>query len=443
MKTFLAHIVEKLRASAWSIPTALAIGAFLLAQGLLWADHAWTLERHHLLEWIELSSAEGARMLLATIATSMLAIAGVSFSSIMVTMTLASQQFGPRLLRNFIKDEFSQTVLGMHLATFIYCLFILRGVRTTGNLSFVPQLSTLTALFLGIICLGLFIRFVHHIITELQVERVAADAFQVLEESIESVFPKTGSDPQEYRVEGDEPGGWKIIAGKIGYVQAINFEKLIEIASKYDAVLMTETKAGQFIAREKAIIRVVDGPAAEEASGAMIAEIQGAFLTGSVRTSEQDFEYGIRQLVEVSLRALSPGINDPFTAMNCIDYLGAGLQSAFKRPLPPSIHRDDDGNIRLFSWTNSYRGLVETAINQIRQAARDRCDVSCRLLEVLAETAGVSERKEQQLALMEQAQLIHLNTLPALFNDHDCEAIRTRFKQFTKTCHLIDPVQHA
>lgn len=336
MKTFLAHIAEKLRASAWSIPTALAIGAILLAQGLLRADHAWTLERHHLLEWIEFSSAEGARMLLATIATSMLAIAGVSFSSIMVTMTLASQQFGPRLLRNFIKDKFSQTVLGMHLATFIYCLFILRGFRTTGTPSFVPQLSTLTALFLGIICLGLFIRFVHHIITGLQVERVAADAFQVLEESIESVFPKTGSDPQECRVEGDEPEGWKIIAGKIGYVQAINFEKLIEIASKYDAVLMTETKAGQFIARGKAIIRVVDGPAAEEATGAMIAEIQGAFLTGSVRTSEQDFEYGIRQLVEVSLRALSPGIND-----------------------------------------------------------------------------------------------------------HDCEAIRSRFHQFTKTCHLIDSFQNA
>ncbi|YCM43666.1 DUF2254 domain-containing protein [Verrucomicrobiaceae bacterium 227] len=443
MKTLLTHVSEKLRASAWSIPTALAVAAILLAQGLLQVDHAMTWRTHYWISWIEISSPEGARTLLATIATSMLAIAGVSFSSIMVTMTLASQQFGPRLLRNFIKDKFSQTVLGMHLATFIYCLFILRGVRTTEELPFVPQLSTLTALVLGIVCLGLFIRFVHHIITEIQVERVASDAYQVLEESITSVFPDVDSDPQEYRVEENEPEGWQIIAGKTGYVQAINFEKLIEIAAEYEAVLMTEAKAGQFISKGKAIIRVIAGPSPDDAPTALIADIQNSFLTGSVRTSEQDFEYGIRQLVEVALRALSPGINDPFTAMNCIDYLGAGLQSAFTRPLPPSIHRDDDGNIRLFSWTNSYRSLVETALNQIRQAARDRCDVSCRLLEMLAETAKVSEREEQQLALMEQARLINLNTLPALFNDHDCDAISSRFTYFTNSCHLIDPFQNA
>jgi len=443
VKTLLLHVAEKLRASAWTIPTALAIAAFLLAQGLLHLDHFFTDETHYWIGWIEISSPEGARTLLATIATSMLAIAGVSFSSIMVTMALASQQFGPRLLRNFIKDKFSQTVLGMHLATFLYCLFILRGVRTTGNFPFVPQLSTLAALILGILCLGLFIRFVHHIITEIQVECVAADAYQSLKKSLDSLFPEVGAEEQEYRVENNDPGGWQIIAGKTGYVQAINLKKLVEIASKYDAVLVTETKAGNFVSDGKAIIRVVDGPTPDEAEASMIDDLQRAFLTGSVRNAEQDVEYGMRQLVEVAVRALSPGINDPFTAMNCIDYLGAGLQLAFARPLPPSIYRDNKGNIRLFSWTNSHRDLVETALNQIRQASRDRCDVSCRLLEMLTETARVSEREDQQLALMEQAQLINLNTLPTLFNDHDCDAIRSRFAHFTKTCHLIDPFQNA
>ena len=443
MKTFLFHLLEKLKASAWTIPAALSIAAILLSQLSLDLDHHYYSPSDGLLSWIEVSSAEGARSVLSTIATSLLTVAGVSFSSIMVTMTLASQQFGPRLLRNFIKDKFSQIVLGALIATYVYCLFILRGVRTASESPFVPQFSTLTALVLTMICLGLFIRFVHHIITEIQVERVAADAYGLLENSIKAVFPERGAAmAEQWPIEPGERG-WDITAGKTGYVQAINYETLAEIAQANNATFSVLPKAGDFISQGRSVVRVVDGPLEKEATDSFRSDIRGAFLSGQVRTSEQDFEYGIRQLVELALRALSPGINDPFTAMNCIDYLGAGLQLAFSRPLPHPVRRDEEGNVRLFCRKSSYRDLVETSINQIRQAAVERCDVSCRLLEMLAETAELSNSAEQQDALMEQGLLIKENTLPALTNDHDRESLLDRFDHLTQTCHLIDPTQNA
>ena len=436
LKTSLLHLFEKIQASAWTIPAICSILAIGLAQMSLWVDGSVEIGKIPILSQMEGSSPEGLRTFLSTIATSMLAIAGVSFSSIMVTITLASQQFGPRLLRNFIKDKFSQTVLGILIGTFIYCLFIIRRTDDVGEQSFVPQISTTVALLLALLCLGSFIRFVHHIISKIQADEVVFDAYQVFETTIESVFPEPGDRTSEYRLPDNKLEGWRIESGESGYVQAVNIETLVEVARKADLVLETKARSGDFITRRQVIAKVIEGPSMDEAEGDLLASIQNSFFLGPVRTPEQDFEYGIRQLVEVALRALSPGINDPFTAMNCIDYLGAGLQSAFSRPLPGSIHRDENGDVRVFSRATSYEAIVEAAVNQIRQASRERCDVSCRLLEMLAETAKVAHSSEQQRALLTQAEMILDNTPPALFCKHDCEAIRSRFRYCQEACFL-------
>ncbi|MDB4265171.1 DUF2254 domain-containing protein [bacterium] len=441
MKIFLQHFSEKIRASAWTVPASFAVLAIVAANLSLWADGMFRDANLGWLDWIKPASAEGAETLLSTIAASMLAIAGVSFSSIMVTMTLASQQFGPRLLRNFIKDKLNQVVLGALIGTFIFCIFILRGIETVDGAISVPQLSTVLALSLALICLGLFIRFVHHILNQIQAEEVCADAYQVFEESIDTIFPSDDEDSTEHRVTDNELEGWKIIAGKTGYVQAVNITGLVALAQKYDAVFMTNRRAGHFISKGQAVVTVATGPDLKDVEEDLIAEVQKSFFVGSVRTPEQDYEYGIRQLVEVALRALSPGVNDPFTAMNCVDYLGAGIQEAFSRSLPGSIHRDEEGEIRVFSWPSSYRSIVESAVNQIRQAAYDKCDVSCHLLEMLTEVALVAEKKEQQEALYLQARLINQDTLSTLHNEHDCEAIRSRFVNFLTSCHLIEPFE--
>ncbi|MGJ8696514.1 MAG: DUF2254 domain-containing protein [Verrucomicrobiaceae bacterium] len=443
MTTFISHVSEKIRASAWTIPSALVISAIILSQFILWADTMLAGVDGWWKSIVGLGDQAGARSLLATIATSMLAVAGVSFSSIMVTMALASQQFGPRLLRNFIKDKVSQTVLGALLATFTFCIFAMRGIKEVGGPVLIPHLSILIALLLALVCLTLFIRFVHHILSDIQVEEVTADAFKVLQTTIKSVFPEPNATSEQSDLTDVDRTGWEITAGKTGYIQAIDFDSLIETARKHDAVLATLSRAGHFTSDDQPVIRVIEGPSFDDFPTEFAETVRAAFFVGNVRTPEQDFEYGVRQLVEIALRALSPGINDPITAMNCIDYLGAGLQLAFSRPLPPSTHRDIDENVRLFTPASSYGSLVEASFNQVRQAAREKCDVSCCLLEVIARIATTSNSEEQQRALLQQATLINQDTLAALFNDHDCEAIRERFARVLKSCHLLNTFEHA
>lgn len=413
--------------------------AIALAYLCQWLDRKYLGRVFENYDFLEIASVADARTLVGTIATSMLAIAGVSFSSIMVTMTLASQQFGPRILRNFLKDSTSQTTLGILIATFVYCLLILRGTRSHDGAHFIPQFSTLMAIALALASLGIFIHFINHILNEIQAESVIADAFDGLESSIVAVFPDEESPGNEQAEIADTPSRWQVIANKTGYLQAIDHPALLQVAAKYDAILTTDCLPGTFISDLQPIVGILRGPALEEVEPEFLAKVQKAFIVGKVRTPEQDFQHGIRQLVEVALRALSPGVNDPFTAMDCLDYLGASLQLAFARQLPQSAFRDCEGNLRLLMRPVSCASLVSSSFNQIRQASVSKCDVSCRLLEVLESTAGVSNKKEQQEALLQQAKLINENTLPAMLNEFDRQAITTRFQAVLRGCHLTTP----
>lgn len=394
MKIWLGHILEKLRASAWSTPAIYLILAIALSQYTQWLDRRYMGFVFEHFDFLEISSVDDARTLVGTIATSMLAVAGVSFSSIMVTMTLASQQFGPRILRNFLKDSTSQTTLGVLMGTYVFCLFVMRGIRSYDGQDFVPQVSTLVAMCLAITSLAVFIHFIHHILNEIQAETVVADTYRGLEEAIETVFPSEDGESESPDIP-DVSRGWDIIANKSGYIQAISYPALAEIAREQDALFTTKCKAGSFISDQQPLVTVISGPAPEEVDEQLIKCIQNAFIVGRVRTPEQDYEYGFRQLVEMALRALSPGTNDPFTAMDCLNYLGAALQTAFSRPLPASAFRDKDDNLRLIAPPHDYESLVEAAFNQVRQAAVDKCDVSCRLLEIIGKCARVAPHEEQ------------------------------------------------
>lgn len=433
-KTLLIHFAEKFRAAPWTIPAFYVVLAIALSQFTLWLDASGHFSNPATTGFFHISSPEGARVLLGTIATSMLAIAGVSFSSTMVTMTLASQQFGPRLLRNFLKDRASQRTLGVLLGTFVFCLFILREVRSIENDWFVPALSVMTSVVLAMIGLGCFIHFIQHILREIQAEQVVADAFRGLQSSIEAVFPEIGEELVEDRAILQMAADWEIEGYKTGYVQAINYEAMVEIAMEQKVRLKIHCRAGDFVSDQQ-VVASVDNVEAEKPDRDLIIEkTRESFYIGSARTPEQDFEYGFRQLVEVALRALSPGINDPFTAMDCIDYLGAGLQSTFARPLPQPVHRDREGAIRVVACGTDYAGLVGAAFNQIRQASRERCDVSCRLLETLALTARVARQSEQRAALLKQAQMIRDDSSPKMSNDFDRDCLESRYQSVEAVC---------
>ena len=434
MKTFVTHFTEKLRASSWTVPTLFTLTGIFISQLLLWLDNNTGLGKTEWAQMVGGGTPEGARTLLATIATAMLAITGVSFSSIIVALTLASQQFGPRLLRNFIRDTFSQCVLGVLIGTFVYCLLVMRGVKGAEASDSMPHLAIIGAMFLALLSLAFFIKFIHHIVNLIQGEKVVAESFHFLEGAIIHVFPDPDKDRPEQRDADEKFDGWKLCAGKTGYVQAVNTEKLVEIAREHDLVLETEYKAGHFVSQRQGMLRVIRGPSEDDMGEELIKDLRASIFTGDVRTPEQDHEYGMLQLVEVALRALSPGINDPFTAMNCIDYLGAGLQLAFRSPVPASVHRDVDGEIRVYSWRTTHSDLVEIACNQIRQAAVDRCDVSCRMLEMLALAAAQATDDAQIEALKTQANLILSDTVPLMANEHDAQALKSRHEAMMETC---------
>lgn len=437
MRTFFSHIWEKLQVSIWTTPVLYTLLAFALARYTLWMDQQGIRQALIAADWIQISSADSARALLGTIGTSMLSLAGISFSSILVAVTLASQQFGPRLLRNFLKDHTSQRTLGILLATFLYCIYIQREIQDIESHLYVPQLSVFSALILSVICLGFFVAFVQSILTQIQGEHVVENAYRQLEHSIDAVFPENDVEQAPRRSDPDEEDGWDISAGQLGYVQAIAIDQIVELASEHGLKIVTNLRAGHFVTHEQPVFRVVEGAGEGELDDEVIGKIQDTIYVGVVRTPEQDYEYGFRQLVEVACRALSPGINDPFTAMDCLEYLGAGLQLAFSRPLPGTLHRDDDGSIRVISWVTDHERLVDGAFDQIRQAGRDKCDVSSRMLEVIARTARLSKQADQQFALLRQAALVAENTPPALFNDHDRGAIFRRFEAVKTACNKL------
>ena len=358
MKTFLKHAFEKFQASSWTTPVIYLVLVVALARYTLWLDsqgiRSWLVQS----PYFQISSADSARALLGTIGTSMLSLAGISFSSIMVSVTLASQQFGPRLLRNFLKDQTSQRTLAILLATFVYCLYIQREIKDIDGSLHVPQFSLLISLVLAIVCLGFFIAFVQRILTEIQAEHVVENAYVQLKESLEVVFPQDEEEQIDTVPESEIERGWEIGSNKLGYVQAVNVDKLVELAEEYDLKVITTIRAGHFVTPARPVLEVLQGCSKDDAKPEMIESLQDSIYVGPVRTPEQDYEYGFRQLVEVACRALSPGINDPFTAMDCLEYLGAGLQLAFSRPLPGSVHRGADGEVRLITWKSDHGRLV-------------------------------------------------------------------------------------
>eukprot|EP00544_Gedaniella_sp_CCMP2646_P009817 CAMPEP_0202494738 /NCGR_PEP_ID=MMETSP1361-20130828/13406_1 /ASSEMBLY_ACC=CAM_ASM_000849 /TAXON_ID=210615 /ORGANISM="Staurosira complex sp., Strain CCMP2646" /LENGTH=462 /DNA_ID=CAMNT_0049125415 /DNA_START=82 /DNA_END=1470 /DNA_ORIENTATION=+ len=438
IETWFIHQTEKIRASAWTLPAASVIVAIALSQLTLYLDIALGASLLDNTDFLKIWTVTTAQALLSTIATSTLSLAGTAFSSIMVTMTLASQQFGPRLLRNFMKDRPSQLCLGVLMGTFVYCLFIIRGPRTEPqgkDEDFIPQISTIVAMALAIASLFFFIHFIQHVLIMIQEEQVIVDAYRGLQDTIRNIFPSVDAGEQERLSQPSDGEGWAVEAGKDGYIQAIDYEKLTKVARQYDAVLWIVCRSGWFITSRRTIARVIQG--GEETDIAFIQAIQRCIYVGSNRTPEQDFEYGIRQLVEVCLRALSPGINDPFTAKDCLDYLGAALESVFARPLPASILRDGDDDIRVIKSITEYEGLVRAAIDQVRQASRTDCAVSSHLLDTLENVTKTARLEEQQQVLLDQATMIHHDSVPTMHNDNDRNAITSRYQNVVNACHLI------
>jgi uncharacterized membrane protein len=378
--------------------------------------------------------AEGASSLLGAIAGSMITIAGVVFSMTLVALSLASSQLGPRLLRNFMRDTTTQMVLGTFVATFLYCLLVLRTIRRAEEIAFVPHLSVTFGVLLAVVSVGVLIYFIHHVSVSIQANEIVARVGTELIEGIERLFPENiGRGAPRIPTEPPDAGfldtfdreARPIGSAGEGYLQFVDGDDLIALAIQEDVVIRLERRPGQYVVATRPLALVWPG---NKVTDQLIDRVNSAFALGNQRTSGQDIEFAVNQLVEIAIRALSPGVNDPFTAMVCVDRLGSALCRLAELDMPSPYRHDTQDQIRVITPVFTFPDVTDAAFNQIRQYGRSSTAVTIRLLETIAEVAGSAHRPEDRAALLRHAKMIARGASDGLLEDEDRQEVEEHFQ---------------
>lgn len=401
-----AAVWAYLRSTYWFLPSVITVGAMVLGVLLTALDrHAW--DRDTLPSWFYGGGADGARALLSAVAGSTITVVSVTFSVTIVALTVASQHFGPRLLSNFMRDTVAQLVLGVFIATFVYCLLVLRAVQGEGDAydRFVPHLAVTGAVALTLVSVAALIYYVHHVATTMQVSQIARTVAGDLERAIDRLYPEQlGEDAAQPAAPPEPPPeAMPVPARSSGYVQRIEAEAILRLACRAGLVVWLRLRPGGFVTEGLPIALVHPVPGDLER---FAKDLNGALVLGTDRTMEQDAGFPVQQLVEVTLHALSTGMNEPFTALTCLDRLGQGLARLARRRLPAPIRADEHGAPRVVAPRDGFVELLHQAFDPVRAHAAGSPEVGVRLLEVLSRLARVVRRDEDRAAVVRQAGLV-------------------------------------
>jgi uncharacterized membrane protein len=434
---------DELRTNLWLVPTAevLAATALFVATGAV--DKAAYRGSIRLPAWVISGTADAARQILASVAGAVITVVGIVFSITIVTLTLASTQFGPRMLRNFIRDRGTQLTLGTFVATFVYTILVLVSISPGDHGDYVPHLSITMTFQLVLIDLAVLIYFIHHIATQIQLPQVIAGIAKDLAHAVDVQSPHSpggaATGPAdaisvEELIATIAESGAVIRTPKSGYLQFIRHSQLVRIASEADAVLRLPYRPGHFLVQGRELASVWPPEAADHVAS----YLERAQVTGPHRTLTQDVAFGVDQLVEIAIRALSPAVNDTFTAMTCVDWLGDCLCKIARVWAPTHVHRDRAGTIRVISDQVSFERLVQRAFEKIRQASWAMPAVMIRQLEALTTIMEQTTDPAQARALMEQATMIHRANTASVPEEADRADVQRRY---TALVSIYEPLQ--
>jgi uncharacterized membrane protein len=434
---------EALRTTFWLVPSILVVVAGLLFAVTFGIDLA-AYHRHLTLPfWIRTGSADAGRQVLSAIAAAVITVVGVVFSITILALTLASQQFGPRMMRNFVRDLGNQVTLGVFVGTFVYAVLALGSI--TGD--FVPHLSITVAEALLLVDIAVLIYFIHHIAKSIQLPEVIAGIARDLMRSIDAEFPVQSADGQSSASPAGagksvpellrliEERGGVVPATASGYLQFVGYAQLVDIAARTDAVIRLDHRPGHFLVAGRPLATVWPQGAAKQVA----LDLAEAHVTGPHRTLMQDPVFAIDQLVEIAIRALSPAINDTFTALTCIDWLAAGLSRISGRTLMEGAYRDRFGRVRLIEFDPSYARMVNRAFDKVRQAARGMPAVIIRLMDSLGTIMDETTSPGQRRILIRQADMIFLSAKESVSEPNDVEDIRGRYERTLGRAGFDDP----
>lgn len=400
---------NELKATFWFVPILIIIFSIFLSVGLVYLDSLITFTPKGLGRFFIVNSADSARSILSTISGAMIGVAGTVFSVTLVALTMASSQLGPRLIKNFMYVRLNQVVLGSYISTYLYCLLVLNAIKESNGHTFIPSLAILLAIFAAIINIILLIVFIHQIAVSIQADKVISDISEFISRQVRVLFPeKMGDEPVP---EKDLPID-KIKAGynntipvkcpKSGYLQYIDSESLLEVMTDFDALFELSYRPGDYLVEGIELGKLYTKDELEED---MLEKILFLFVIGKTKTAQQDLEFSIHQMVEIAARALSPGVNDPFTAIACIDNLTATMCYLAQVKFPSKYRVDEKNQLRIIADTLDFEGVLNAAFNQIRQFSAGSTAVIIRLMEVLIIIHELVAKESYKKAVIKHAEM--------------------------------------
>ncbi len=398
----ISTLIDRLRSTLWFVPTVMTSVAAILAIGMVQFEQRYESPLSDVLGFVYTGGPDGARAILSTVAGSMITIAGVSFSIVIVALSLASNQFGHRLLRNFMRDRGNQIVLGTFIATFVYCLLTLRTIRSVEGEEFVPHLSVTLGIGFGLLSLAILIYFIHHVSGSIQADHVVRVVAEELESCVDRLFPEHlgPAATNEDRPEDLEKSAWQLRPRHDGYLQVVNEERLMSLAEEHALRLVLLVRPGSFLTEGISFARVSPETSwSDDLEDSLVS----CFSLGGSRTTQQDVDFAIEQLVEVAVRALSPGINAPFTAAACLDRLLQAFSRLIDREFPSAYRTSEDGVLRVVAPTTTFRALCDQAFDPIRHYGGDAPIVLYRMMDVLGLLVDRCPRADRRTVLLEHA----------------------------------------
>lgn len=448
---------EDIRSSYWFIPTVMAAGAMVLSVVAVYVDSTIGADWLGAVPWLYENRPGGARDLLSTIAGSMITVAGVTFSITIAAVAYAASQFGPRLLTNFMGDRGNQVTLGVFISTFLYCLLVLRTIRDGVQVSaetpldataaatstaFVPHSAILVALALAILSVGVLIYFVHHVPQSIHVSNVIAAVGRDLIEGIDRLFPEgvgeegraagggaDGPDPAtaapapEAEDDPAPPDAVPIGARHNGYVQRLDDDGPAGIAEEHGLVIRLVVRPGDFARAGQPLAYAWP---ADLVTDEIADRLRGAFAFGDKRTHAQDVLFLVNELAEIAARALSPGVNDPFTASGCLDWLGAAGTALARRRRPNWRRVDSSGVVRVIARPLTFRDFLSEGFGRIQPYAARDINACLHQLDALASMAAQLARAADRQAALDCARSLAAESEGHLDGPTDRERVRQR-----------------
>ena len=398
----------RLNANYWFYPALFSLLAAVLALVMVWLDRSGFAEFLNDVEWIVPSRPKGAADMLTVMAGSMIGVASTVFSITIAAVAYASGNYGPRLLTNFMEDRGNQISLATFIGSFVYALIVLRAVRAedetpatggdavaTALPGFTPQLSLLVAYVLLAFCVAVLVFFLNHIPSSIRINKVLEGIGRRLLDAIRETYPVE----DEFSDAIEPKGGKPLTAWNTGYVQLIDFEDLEKVARDCGCTFSLKVRTGDFVHRDMPFLEV-DGCEPEDIEK----EVRDCFTLGPTRTPEQDPHFLLDELVEIGLRALSPGINDPFTAITALHWLGASTSEIGRRDLRKDICGEDAEDCPVIPLPDNFDHYVKRGFGAIRSAVATSPVASEVMLDTLAKAAGPIKDERRQKIIKDEAE---------------------------------------